>query len=90
MKKIVKSAVLALLGGTGLGLAALVLSMMYAMSRDGSVSVPGLVDYVQTDAQLSMQPSAYFPAVVIALAVACFPVTYLALSRKRGDGHGAR
>ncbi|MGW6837038.1 hypothetical protein ACWGCI_27045 [Streptomyces sp. NPDC054949] len=90
MKKIVKSAVLALLGGTGLSLAALVLSMMYAMSRDGSVSVPGFIDYVQTDAQLSMQPSAYFPIVIIALAVACFPVTYLALSRKRDDGHDAR
>ncbi|MGW9435675.1 hypothetical protein [Streptomyces sp. NPDC055607] len=66
--------------------AALVLSMMYAMSRDGSVSVPGLVDYVQTDARLSVQPSAHFPVAVIAPAVACFPVAYFALSRKRGDG----
>ncbi|MER5776793.1 hypothetical protein ABT144_21340 [Streptomyces sp. NPDC002039] len=90
MRKIVKSAVLALLGGTGLSLTALVLSMMYAMSREGSVSVPGLIDYVQTDARLSMQPSACFPIVIIALSVACFPVTYLALSRKRGDGHDAR
>ncbi|MER6390566.1 hypothetical protein ACFXEL_23600 [Streptomyces sp. NPDC059382] len=89
MKKIVKSAVLALLGGTGLSLAALVLSMMYAMSRDGSVNVPGLIDYVQTDAQLSMQPSAYFPIVIIALTVTCFPVTYLALSRKRVDDDDA-
>ncbi|MFD5329151.1 hypothetical protein [Streptomyces sp. NPDC127092] len=84
MKKIVKSALLALLGGAGLSLAALVLSMMYAMSRDGSVSVPGLIEYVQTDAQLSLQPSAYFPLVIAALAAACFPVAYLALSRKRG------
>ncbi|MEU7007243.1 hypothetical protein [Streptomyces sp. NPDC046332] len=90
MKKIVKSALLALLGGAGLSLAALVLSMMYAMSRDGSVSVPGLIDYVQTDAQLSMQPSGYFPLVIVALGVACFPVAYGALSRKRGDGHAAR
>ncbi|MFE9562279.1 hypothetical protein ACFYM0_14375 [Streptomyces sp. NPDC006487] len=90
MKKIVKSALLALLGGSALSLAALVLSMMYAMSRDGSVSVPGFIEYVQTDAQLSMQPSASFPLVIAALGVACFPVAYAALSRRRGDGHAAR
>ncbi|MFF3323463.1 hypothetical protein [Streptomyces sp. NPDC002889] len=90
MKKIIKSGILALLGGAGLSLAALVLSMMYAMSRDGSVSIPGLIEYTQTDAQLSMQPSVYFPVVIASLAAACFPLVYLALSRKRGGDRAAR
>ncbi|MEU9856091.1 hypothetical protein [Streptomyces sp. NPDC047974] len=83
MKKIITSGILAVLSAAGLALAALVLSMMYALSRDDSVSVPGLIDYTQTDAQLSLQPSEAFPLVIAVLTVVCFPFAYLVTSRRQ-------
>ena len=82
LKRLLKSAIIAMLIGFVMAVGALVLSTIYVVVRGKSASIPGLVEYVQTDQQLTFSPSEYFPLTILLCVLAAFPLVLRMTSRR--------